>query len=151
MQQPLGGYTDATSILLCLETIPSYSCNFNRFVVGAIYPRSCGVSCIAQVEKFRPVVETCRNLCCNSLLNIAVSLVSEVRARVLPGPSVSYRDVPYTVERYRSKRLSAHDLLFYGSRTGDPTPKPSPRRGPYRTTVQRALRFRCLSEGVWRG
>lgn len=36
-----------------------------------------------QVEKFRPVVETCRNLCCNALLNIAVSLVSEVCTYVL--------------------------------------------------------------------
>lgn len=34
-----------------------------------------------QVERFRPVVETCRNLCCNSLLNIAVSLISEVFKR----------------------------------------------------------------------
>lgn len=33
---------------------------------------------LQQVERFRPVVETCRNLCCNSLLNIAVSLVGEV-------------------------------------------------------------------------
>lgn len=41
----------------------------------------CGVGWImTQVERFRPVVETCRNLCCNSLLNIAVSLVQEVRA-----------------------------------------------------------------------
>ncbi|CAM9205003.1 unnamed protein product [Choristocarpus tenellus] len=33
---------------------------------------------LQQVEKFRPVVETCRNQCCNSLLNIAVKLVGEV-------------------------------------------------------------------------
>lgn len=46
-----------------------------------------------QVERFRPVVETCRNLCCNSLLNIAISLVREVRRNDSGGRLIGTKDV----------------------------------------------------------
>ncbi|CAN0284023.1 unnamed protein product, partial [Ectocarpus fasciculatus] len=49
-----------------------------RELCGIVNSQFFFIFMLQQVEKFRPVVETCRNLCCNSLLNIAVSLVSEV-------------------------------------------------------------------------
>ncbi|CAB1121527.1 unnamed protein product [Ectocarpus sp. CCAP 1310/34] len=49
-----------------------------RELCGIVNSQFFFIFMLQQVEKFRPVVETCRNLCCNSLLNIAVSLVSQV-------------------------------------------------------------------------
>ncbi|CAN0194370.1 unnamed protein product [Ascophyllum nodosum] len=49
-----------------------------RELCGIVNSQFFYIFMLQQVEKFRPVVETCRNLCCNSLLNIAISLVTEV-------------------------------------------------------------------------
>eukprot|EP00752_Nemacystus_decipiens_P009127 g8151.t1 len=83
-----------------------------RELCGIVNSQFFFIFMLQQVEKFRPVVETCRNLCCNALLNIAVSLVSEVAPQYPRLQQAFQRVIESTVPEMAEELQPELDQLF---------------------------------------
>ncbi|CAM9096946.1 unnamed protein product, partial [Laminaria digitata] len=83
-----------------------------RELCGIVNSQFFYIFMLQQVERFRPVIETCRNLCCNSLLNIAVSLIIEVAPQYPRLQQAFQRIIETTVSTMAEELQPELDQLF---------------------------------------